>query len=170
MSFMDFMGKTFAIAALGLAPAMANALDAPTGEVVLTITGNITETNNGDQADFDIEMLEALGTESFESTTQWTEGTPTFKGPSLKTVLDAVGAGSTELRATALNDYSIEMDAGTDGFPGPVIATKMNGEPMSVRSKGPLWLVYPYDLDPKFQSEVVFSNSIWQLRSINVAD
>ena len=170
MSFMGFIGKSVALAAIGLAPALAHALDAPTGEVVLTIKGNITETNNGDQADFDIAMLEALGTETFETSTQWTEGTPSFEGPTLKAILDAVGAGSTQLRATALNDYSIEMDAGTDGFPGPVIATKMDDARMSVRSKGPLWLVYPYDLDPKFQTEVVFSNSIWQLRSIEVAD
>ena len=170
MSFMGFIGKSVAITTLGLAPALASALDAPTGDVVLTITGNITEKNNGDQADFDIAMLEALGTETFDTTTQWTEGTATFMGPTLKAVLEAVGAGSTQLQATALNDYSIEMDAGTDGFPGPVIATKMNGEAMSVRSKGPLWLVYPYDLDPKFQSEVVFSNSIWQLRSLQVAN
>lgn len=170
MTFWGIIGKTGAIAALCLAPALGNALDAPTGEVVLTITGNITEKNNGDQADFDIAMLEALGVQTFETGTNWTEGTSTFSGPTLHTVLKAVGAGSTKMSATALNDYTIQMDAGTDDFPGPVIATKLDGAEMSVRTKGPLWLVYPYDLDEKFQNEVIFSNSIWQLRSIEVSN
>jgi len=42
----------------------------------------------------------------------------------------------------------------------------MNGEPISRREKGPYWLVYPYDVDAKYQSEVVYSKSIWQLVSI----
>ncbi len=170
MSVTGFLGKVVTLATFALTPIAAAALDAPSGDVVLTITGKITETNNGDQADFDIEMLEALGVETFATTTQWTEGKPEFSGPTLKSVLEAVGAGSTKLRATALNDYSLEMDAGTEGFPGPVIATKLDGAPMSVRTKGPLWLVYPYDMDIKFQNEVIYSNSIWQLRSMEVMD
>ncbi|CAN0586856.1 unnamed protein product, partial [Ectocarpus sp. 12 AP-2014] len=46
---------------------------------------------------------------------------------------------------------------------GPIIAYLSNGKPMSVREKGPLWIVYPYDSDPKFQTEVIYSRSIWQL-------
>jgi hypothetical protein len=40
---------------------------------------------------------------------------------------------------------------------------------MSVRDKGPLWLVYPYDSAAKYQSEVVFSRSIWQLNRLEIA-
>lgn len=34
---------------------------------------------------------------------------------------------------------------------------------MSVRDKGPLWVIYPYDSDPALQSEVTYARSIWQL-------
>jgi len=34
---------------------------------------------------------------------------------------------------------------------------------MSVREKGPLWVIYPYDSDAKFRTEVIYSRSIWQL-------
>ncbi|MFM7446066.1 MAG: oxidoreductase, partial [Tabrizicola sp.] len=46
---------------------------------------------------------------------------------------------------------------------GPILAYLQNGEPMSVREKGPLWVVYPYDLKAEYQTEVTFSRSIWQL-------
>ena len=50
-----------------------------------------------------------------------------------------------------------------------LLAFERNGKPMSVREKGPLWIVYPYDSDAKFQSEVYYSRSIWQLDRLAVA-
>jgi hypothetical protein len=38
---------------------------------------------------------------------------------------------------------------------------------MSIREKGPLWLVYPYDLNKAYQSETIYSRSIWQLVRID---
>jgi len=32
-----------------------------------------------------------------------------------------------------------------------------------LREKGPLWVIYPYDSDAKFRTEVIYSRSIWQL-------
>jgi hypothetical protein len=32
-----------------------------------------------------------------------------------------------------------------------------------VRDKGPLWVVYPYDSKPDYQSELIYVRSIWQL-------
>jgi hypothetical protein len=47
-----------------------------------------------------------------------------------------------------------------------MIAYARNGEPMSLREKGPFWLVYNYDADPAFRTETVYSRSIWQLDRI----
>ena len=44
----------------------------------------------------------------------------------------------------------------------------MNGDVMLVRNKGPLWVVYPYDENPEYRSEVIYSRSIWQLDRIEV--
>ncbi|MDH3537347.1 MAG: hypothetical protein OER87_16515, partial [Gammaproteobacteria bacterium] len=40
---------------------LADSLQAPTGKVILTVSGKIANTNAGDRAEFDREMLEALG-------------------------------------------------------------------------------------------------------------
>ena len=44
----------------------------------------------------------------------------------------------------------------------------MNGEIMSLRDKGPLWVIYPYDQNAAYRSEVTYSRSIWQLDRIEV--
>ncbi len=51
---------------------------------------------------------------------------------------------------------------------GPIIAYLLNGEEMSIRDKGPLWVIYPFDSDADFRSEVVFSRSIWQLDRLEI--
>ena len=40
---------------------------------------------------------------------------------------------------------------------------------MSVREKGPLFVMYPFDSQPQLRNAVYFSRCIWQLRSIELA-
>ncbi len=159
--------------ALAFSIAAANAIVAetlpqPTGEVVLTVTGDIGVTNQGNSAVFDAAMLQALGEVSFDTTTPWTEGTQTFTGLPLHALMEALGVGEGTLVAKAVNDYSIEIPVTDAVEGGPIVAYLHNGKTMSVREKGPLWVVYPYDLNPDYQAEVIFSRSIWQLVSIEV--
>ena len=113
-------------------------------------------------------MLEALGAENFETTTIWTEGVQSFTGVPLNTLLDALGAEGETLRAIALNDYAVEIPASDAEDGGPIVAYLQNGAPMSVREKGPLWIVYPYDARTDYQTEQIYSRSIWQLVSIEI--
>ena len=64
----------------------------PTGEPILFVDGAITHTNVGAEAQFDLESLAAQPSETFTTSTTWTEGTPTFTGVPLKALLEAVGA------------------------------------------------------------------------------
>lgn len=148
--------------------AAAADLAEPTGDVILTVSGDIGVTNRGDTAVLDLAMLEQLGSETIETTTIWTEGKQVFTGVPLVTLLDVLGVDEGTLHATAINDYTIEIPV-EDVVPGgPMMAYLANGEPMSVRDKGPLWIVYPYDSNPEYQSETAYSRSIWQLDRISV--
>ncbi len=69
---------------------------------------------------------------------------------------------------SALNDYLVEFTPDEIVPGGPLVAYEGNGTSMSPRDKGPLWVVFPYDQDPKFQTESVFAQSIWQLDRIEV--
>lgn len=153
-----------------LASAAALALDDVSGDVLLTISGDIGTTNAGDTAVFDLALLEALPQRRFTTTTIWTEGTHEFTGVSLNDLMAAVGAGGTNLKASAINDYSVDIPMSDAVAGGAMVAYRMDGKPMSVRDKGPLWVVYPFDDNPDYQSESVYSRSIWQLDRLQVTD
>lgn len=160
------------IAALALAalltltptvPAQANTLGTPTGDVVLTVTGDIAAMNSRDAAMFDRDMLRSIGEVTIETSTIWTEGVQTFTGVPLIALVEALGIEGGTLTATAVNDYATTIPVSEAVEGGPIIAYARNGAPMSLRNKGPLWIVYPYDTRPEYQSEVTYSRSIWQL-------
>ncbi|MEC7762629.1 MAG: molybdopterin-dependent oxidoreductase [Pseudomonadota bacterium] len=146
----------------------ADSLEMPTGDVVLSVTGNIAAMNDGDAAVFDEAMLRALGETSFETTTIWTEGVQTFTGVSLKDLLDELGVEAGTLEARALNDYAVEIPVSDAVEGGPIVAYARNGKSMSIRDKGPLWIVYPFDSNDAYASETIYSRSIWQLDRIDV--
>lgn len=150
--------------------AHADGLAQPKGDVILTVSGAIENTNVGETAQFDLEMLKAIETVSVETSTIWTEGKQTFAGVSLKALMEAVGAKADALSATAINDYAISIPREDWIEGGAVVAYEQNGAVMSVRDKGPLWVIYPYDDVSAYQSEVIYSRSIWQLDRITVGE
>lgn len=160
------VGLLFGVASL--TATAAKALDPVTGDVVLTVSGAITQTNAGDTAEFDTAMLESIGTVTFETSTTWTEGVQTFTGVELADLLKVLGANGSQLRASAVNDYAVNIPTDDAVGGGPIVAFLRNGEAMSLRNKGPLWIVYPYDSVPEYRTEVIFSRSIWQLDRIEV--
>jgi hypothetical protein len=148
--------------------AFADGLAAPTGDVVLHVTGKISKTNNGDAADFDLAMLEALAGRTTTTATPWYDAAKTFSGPLGSALLEAVGANGTTLKVLALNDYASEIPV-SDFTQYPVIlATKLDGEAMSIRDKGPIFVIYPFDEMPDLNNETYYGRSAWQVKSIAV--
>jgi hypothetical protein len=112
--------------------------------------------------------LADLPQRSFQTSTIWTEGVQEFSGPSLATVLAAAGMddGVRQIRLTALNDYAVLIDMEQVEADVPIVANRINGATFSVRDKGPLWVVFPYDSAPRYRAESIFAISVWQLRQI----
>ena len=159
-----------ALVAVSAVPLWAQEFAAPEGDVILTVTGRIAITNDGDGARFDLNMLETLEARTIETSTIWTEGTKQFQGVSLSTLVETLGIEGGSLRATAINDYTVEIPLSDAVEGGPMIAYRMDGQVMSVRNKGPLWIVYPYDSDADYRTEVAYSRSIWQLDRIEAVE
>lgn len=143
---------------------------APTGDVILSIGGAISTTNVDGRLDLDMATLESMGTVTYSVDDEQAEGRiVTFEGVLLSNVLAVAGVSgdATTLVTTALNDYSIDIPL-SDASESPVmIATRVDGERMSVDRFGPTRVVYPYsshDLD-----HVVYDPRwIWQLATIVV--
>lgn len=142
----------------GLAPA------AVAGETLLTVT------HDGAVQTYDLEALQEMGATTFETETIWTEGVQSFTGVPLADLVEDYDIEDGVLLASAINDYTVEIPVTDAVEGGPMIAYLNNGEPMSIRDKGPLWIVYPYDSNPDYQSELIYSRSIWQLDRIETSD
>lgn len=157
-----------ATALLCLVAHPAWALQPPTGKVVLTITGKIAEKNSPRGAEFDMAMLEALPQKTFTTSTPWDRLPVKFSGPLLRDVLAAARAQGTALQAIAVNDYKTTIPVSDTTQFDMVLAHRMNGQPMPPRTKGPLFIVYPYDSRPELQDPVYRDRSAWQLKEIVV--
>ena len=125
-------------------------------------------TSDGEEHAFHLDELDSMQQVEFSTTTIWTEGTARFSGVSVMRLLESVGAAGETLRMSALNDYSVEMPVADLEEDAPIIATRMNGEIMPVREKGPYWVVYPFDSNPKYQTEATYARSVWQLKMLTL--
>jgi hypothetical protein len=164
---MDWIATALAIIWLA-GPALADELPQPQGPVMLTITGELAHTNGDGAARFDMAMIDALDQRTSLVVTPWYEGQQEFSGPRLSDLMEAVGATGSALRIVAVNDYSATMPwSDIDSFP-VILAMRHNGQPMSVRDKGPLFVIYPFGEFPDLLNEVIFSRSVWQVVGIEV--
>jgi hypothetical protein len=142
-------------------------LPAPTGNVILTISGKITRTNAPGEAQLDRAMLESLGKASLTTTTSFTDGKKVFEGVPLRAVLERVGATGTIIRARALNDFETEMSIDDLRYE-PLLAMRMDGTVMTARDKGPIWIVYPKDKYSVLQNPNQDRKWVWQLERLDI--
>lgn len=161
------LSSLLAAALIFVAPA-AFALETPKGPVILTVKGDLDHPNVGKTAQFDLEMLEKLAGRKATLQTPWTEGNTTFSGPLLRAVLHEAGAKGSKLLVRALNDYFAEVPMQDATGLDTMLATRQNGKLMSVREKGPLFLIYPFDQNKDLYNEEYFSRSVWQIKEIEV--
>lgn len=156
------------LALLFMSGAQAQSLSKPGGKPILVISGNIANTNVGDTAQFDRDMLEALGLETVETANPWYDGRVRFEGVSIEKLMTLVGAKGTKVTAVALNDYVSTLPMEDFKKFKVILAMKRDGNYMAVRDKGPLFIIYPYDSDPQLQSQTYYTRSAWQVAKLIV--
>ena len=120
--------------------AAAGSLPKPQGTPILTISGSIRNSNAA-----------------------WFDGKVTFEGVLLDKLMEMVGAEGKTVTAVALNDYVTTIPMEDFGRFGVLLSLKRDGQYMTVRDKGPLFIVYPYDDNTELQSQTYYGRSAWQL-------
>lgn len=156
-----FLALLTAIAS-AIGPSAARTQEHPVLSVITTDDGAQVETKFSMS---DLEMFEPM---RFVTSTIWTDGEITFEGVEMEKLLDHLSIHKGTLELIAINDYFIQIEVDELRDTQGLLAYRQNGAPMSKRDKGPLWLVFPYDSDVKYQSETFYSRSIWQLSKIKV--
>ena len=120
-------------------------------------------------ATYTLEELLALPQTTVVTTNDYVDTATTFQGPRLRAVLEPLNVGpDATLKMVALNDFSSSVPA-VDAFDYDVIlAVLRDGEPMSVRDKGPIWVIYPMDDHAELRDEAFNGRLVWQLKTIAI--
>lgn len=134
-------------------------------ETMLTVT-----TAAGKSVGFTLEELDKLEQHEFETKTPWIEGNAKFSGPLLRNILAAAGADGAEVKAVALNDYVVSIPFSDATDHDVIVASRLNGSTMSIREKGPLWVMYPFSDEPALRQEKHYSRCIWQLNRLELVN
>lgn len=130
--------------------------------VLLEVSGNVEATRS-----FTLAQLQALGVTTIDTSTAWTDGTRRFEGVLARAVMAAIGPVSSDfVTAQALNDYEADIPLSDFSDYDVIFAWSMDGEMLSRRDKGPLWIVYPRDSRPHLREERYEHRWVWQLRRL----
>lgn len=154
--------KTFmsSVAMVLVVTAASADLAKPSGTVVLTIGGAVSQGNRAPSnkfddaflssheysfakaAAFDVAMLEKLGTVTTKiKAAPWPKAV-TLEGPRLRDVLAAAGWTGTTITTVALDGFAVEISAADVAARDWILALKADGAYLSIGGHGPVWLVY----------------------------
>ena len=135
----------------------------PTGLAADGPALTITDTAAATTITLSMAEIQALGRSEIETTTPWTDGVQHFAGVTGASLIKAVHARAGDATAIAVNNYQVVIPFAVLDSESTLIAYERNGKPMTVRDKGPLWIVFPFDTDAKYVTETYKSYAIWSL-------
>jgi hypothetical protein len=112
-------------------------------------------------------QLMALPVSTITTATEWTP-VSRFDGPLLSDVLKLAAVQGRVLRVFALDDYSISIPWSDLAQYGVILAHTRDGERMTRRRFGPLFVIYPRDKFAALQTPTMGARFIWQVCRIDV--
>jgi hypothetical protein len=102
------------------------------------------------------------------SNTPWTSEGTVFTGVKLSDLAKIQSLRGNMFKVTALNNYWSTISQDDIEKYEPILAYAVNGKMMSVREKGPLWVIFPLSDFNQEQDERLHSQMVWQVKSIDV--
>lgn len=114
------------------------------------------------------EVIEQVGTVSFSTKLPGTDGDVTHqvRGPLLQALVEHAGIQAETYTAIALDKYESEIPATDFVEFEPIAAIEVDGRPLTVRDKGPVWVVYPRMDSPALADPIYEARSVWQLKEL----
>ncbi|WP_076998009.1 molybdopterin-dependent oxidoreductase [Variovorax sp. KK3] len=140
------------------------------GRALLVVRGSIRKFTDLQARAFEFteEEYMSLPQTSITTATPWTPRSR-FDGPLLSQVLAHVGASGSRVDVEALDSYRASIPMSDLKTFRPILAHSRNGNRMTARDHGPLFVMYPRDEYPKtLSTPSAQAKFIWQVRSISV--
>ncbi|USD67748.1 molybdopterin-dependent oxidoreductase [Vibrio sp. SCSIO 43136] len=129
----------------------------------LVIKGNV-----GSEVEVSLEQIKRLDQVVIDTNTPWTQGMVRFQGPLLKDVLALAQPKGDWLMLRALDQYQASASYSKIIDYQPIVAWKMDGKEMSVRKRGPYWIMFPIDEYEELKAHIFNDYMVWQLYEIEV--
>jgi hypothetical protein len=133
----------------------------PNGPVILTVAGDIAQTNRGPSDPkldgflkyheiefkkafvFDLAMLEEFPLTEIHCQPPQYSSSVTFQGPRLREVLKALEAEGASIKTRALDGFAVDLTAAQIAAKDWILATRADRRPFGIGDKGPIWLMHP---------------------------
>lgn len=110
------------------------------------------------------EDIDALPQFTLITENEFVDGPTEFSGPLARDVMALLKNDAAETaKMTAANDYQIEIPRSDFENYDVVFATSMNGRRLSLRDKGPIWVIYPMSQHAELRDAIYNDRLIWQL-------
>jgi len=134
---------------------------------LIEISGR-TELTSGGPVSLTIDEFEALAPPTIIKTSTPWHAVTTFSGVSGVDFIRVTGATGQTIVARAANEYQTRIPLSDLTDLGVLFVTRMNGKRISLREKGPVFIIYPFDQNPEVKSEIYYGRSIWQLVEMRI--
>jgi len=110
------------------------------------------------------EDLQTLPQVTIRTKTEFTDGVVEFVGPLARDAVALIDVGgATTAHLVAANDYALDIPLSDLMDYDVILAMQASGKRLSIRNKGPIWLMYPLDDHAELQDPVYNLRLIWQL-------
>lgn len=114
--------------------------------------------------------LDNLPQQSIETHSPYYKGSIEFSGPVLADLLNSVAGGdiedNTKVSLYALNNYFVHTTMGELKEADALLATRKEGDRLSIRERGPYWVILPLSEREELDSEHYHKLMVWQLRKV----
>lgn len=113
---------------------------------------------------FSLEELRDMPQVTITTSNEFVDQKSDFRGPLARDVLEHIKDHHfDEVMLKAANDYTIEIDVEEFYRYDVILALTVDGKELSVRDKGPIWIIYPMSQFRELQDPVFNNRLIWQL-------
>lgn len=113
--------------------------------------------------------LLSLPQTTIRTRTEWTDGVVEYVGPLARDVVARIGlGGATTAHLIAANDYSVDVPIEDFLEYDVIFAMQADGKRLTMRDKGPLWVMYPLDDHAELNDPAYNLRMIWQLTTMEL--
>lgn len=92
----------------------------------------------------------------------------TVSGPLLRDLLRDANIEASTVMAVAIDLYEVNVPTADFVDFDVIAATELDGKKLTVRDKGPAWIVYPRSDKSELDTAIYETRSVWQLKALIV--